>query len=111
MKIAEPPASRVDTPVSATANAAEFELSSNFQPVMSMGDAPVLVSSNQSAAYDVFPLAHGVPSDTITAPAALAGAAGRNVAIGTTTAAAANAAHARRESPNLFIVTPPLRAR
>ena len=39
------------TPRSATATSNEFELSSNFQPVMSTVVVPVFVTSNQSAAY------------------------------------------------------------
>src|ERR1700722_15902962 len=45
------PAGMVETPPSATAELFESELSSIFQPVRSTVLEPVLVTSNQSAAY------------------------------------------------------------
>jgi hypothetical protein len=49
MKITDSPAPILATPFSARLEAKLFELSSNFQPVMSTALVPVLVTSNQSA--------------------------------------------------------------
>ncbi len=53
------------TPVRAIALANAFELSSTFQPVRSTACVPVLVTSNQSAAYGLLPLLHGETSEMI----------------------------------------------
>src|SRR5258708_35327500 len=50
------------TPTIGTDNAALFELSSIFQPVMSTAAPPTLVTSNQSAAYGLLLLAQGATS-------------------------------------------------
>ena len=50
-------------PLSATAEAKESELSSTFQPVMSMAVDPRFVTSNQSAATGLLPLDHGATSE------------------------------------------------
>src|SRR5262249_12323947 len=59
------PAGSEEMPSRGTALPAELELSSIFQPVRSTAAGPVLVSSNQSAAYGAFPLAHGATSEMI----------------------------------------------
>src|SRR5262245_17245080 len=67
------PAARTPAPLRATAPTGALELSSIFQPVMSTGPAPRLVTSNQSAAYGVEPLLHGETSETISVVAFVPG--------------------------------------
>src|SRR5262245_56207339 len=62
MKMTDSPAPMLVMPVSNTPDAAELDSSSIFQPVMSIASVPVLVTSNQSAAYGVLPLPHGATS-------------------------------------------------
>ena len=52
-------------PFSATLLAKLLELSSIFQPVMSIARVPVFVTSNQSAPYGLLPLLHGDTSEMI----------------------------------------------
>src|SRR5262245_26144353 len=72
-KIADFPGGMLPTPRRATADANAFELSSIFQPERSTGPAPVLVTSNQSAAYEVSPLPHGATSEITTRAAMVPG--------------------------------------
>ena len=62
-KITDSPAPIVVIPFRATAEANTAELSSNFQPVMSMGLELVLVTSNQSAPTGLLPLDQGAISE------------------------------------------------
>ena len=68
-KITDSPGAIVVMPFSATAAAAEPELSSIFQPVMSIAKPVVLVTSNQSAATGLLPLDQGATSETNSLPA------------------------------------------
>ncbi len=60
------------TPFRAMALAMECELSSIFQPVRSMAELPVLVTSNQSAASELFELDQGATSEITMVPGATA---------------------------------------
>src|SRR5689334_11075635 len=62
IKIADSPAARLATPLSATAPTGDCELSSIFQPVRSTVVAPKFVTSNQSAPTGLSPLDHGATS-------------------------------------------------
>ena len=62
MKITDSPGAMLVMPLKGTAAAKDSELSSTFQPVMSTGPAPVLVTSNQSAPTGLLPLDHGATS-------------------------------------------------
>src|SRR5262245_47590517 len=64
MKTTDSPGAMLVMPLSATAAAKEPELSSIFQPVMSIVWVVLLVSSNQSAMPGLLPLAQGATSDT-----------------------------------------------
>src|SRR5262245_47741686 len=66
MKITDSPGARLLMPFKATEVSNEAESSSIFQPAMLTGVAPVFVSSNQSAAYGLFPLLHGEISEMMT---------------------------------------------
>ena len=65
MKITDSPGAMLVMPFSGTAAAGDSELSSIFQPVMSTGDAPMFVTSNQSAPTGLLPLHHGATSEMI----------------------------------------------
>src|ERR1700759_3362403 len=70
MNTADWPGASVATPVSGTALANAFELSSILKPVRSTVRGPVLVSSHQSALYGASPLLQGDTSVTASAGAA-----------------------------------------
>ena len=68
MKITDSPGAMLVMPFKGTAATGDSELSSTFQPVMSTGAAPVLVTSNQSAPTGLLPLDHGATSVMISLP-------------------------------------------
>ena len=63
MKMTDSPAAMLVMPLSDTALPKELELSSIFQPVMSMALEPELVTSNQSARKGLLPLDQGATSE------------------------------------------------
>ena len=63
MKITDSPAAILLMPLKATAASKLSELSSNFQPLMSMVLLPRLVISNQSAVSGLLPLDQGATSE------------------------------------------------
>ena len=63
MKITDSPGAMPAMPLSATAVANAFELSSILQPVMFTALVPVFVTSNQSAPTGLLPLLHGATSE------------------------------------------------
>ena len=65
MKITDSPGAMLVMPFSGTAPAGDSELSSIFQPVMTAADAPMFVTSNQSAPTGLLPLDHGATSEMI----------------------------------------------
>src|SRR5262245_42570910 len=68
LKVTDSPAPILLMPLNATAAANELELSSIFQPVMSMAEAEVLVTSNQSAPTGLSPLDQGATSEINSLP-------------------------------------------
>ena len=73
MKITDSPAAMLVMPDRATAEAGKPELSSIFQPVMSMAKAEVLVTSNQSAPTGLSPLDQGATSEMNSLPPVVPG--------------------------------------
>jgi hypothetical protein len=63
MKMTLSPALMDVMPFNAKERAKAFELSSTLQPVISIADVVVLVTSNQSAATELLPLDHGATSE------------------------------------------------
>src|SRR5215212_130119 len=63
MKITDSPGAMLEIPASGTATPNDAELSSIFQPVMSMAVSLTLVTSNQSAATGLLPLDQGATSE------------------------------------------------
>src|SRR4051794_21391440 len=86
MNTTDCPGAMLEIPLSAIAPAKALELSSTFQPLTLTGVVPVLVTSNQSAAYGLLPLLHGdtsvMISDVGVGPAVMVRVNGALVACG-----------------------------
>src|SRR5262245_45571080 len=70
MKITDSPGAMLVIPPRANAAVGDSEPSSTFHPVMSTALAPMLVTSNQSAATGLLPLLHSATSVTRRTPGA-----------------------------------------